>query len=86
MLTFQKKVTALRNCESYVYTICLSMLADEPLACETAKEILVELFKDAEFWMKEEKDRQAYMRRLCIRQCLPQSMHMHAAAASSCVS
>lgn len=86
MMTFQNKVAALRNCESYVYTICLSMLTEEPLACETAKRILVELFKDAEFWMKEEKDRQAYMRRLCMSQCLPQSMQMHAAAVSSCVS
>jgi len=86
MLTFQKKVTALKNCESFVYTICLSMLSEEHLACETAKQILIELFQDSDFWMKEEKDRQAYMRKLCIKRCFPHTMQLQAAAASICVS
>lgn len=86
MLTFQKKVAVLKNCESIVYTICLSILTDEHSACEMAKRVLIELFKDSEFWMREEKDRQAYISRLCMRRCFPPSMHTHAAAASSCVS
>lgn len=86
MMTFQKKVTALRAYESAVYTICLSILTDDKMACDTAKQLLIDLFKDSDFWMKEEQDRQAYISRICISRCFPLTMHMHAAATSSFVS
>ena len=70
MAIFQNMVAELRSCESVVYTICLTMLPDEARACEAAKRILIELFGDSDFWMKPEKDRQAYMTRICIRHCL----------------
>lgn len=88
MAVCQNKIAELRSCEPVVYTICLNLLADESVACEAAKRILVELFRDAEFWMKAEKDRQAYMTRICIRHCLHNVAYAGkpAETASSCVS
>ncbi|WP_168119030.1 hypothetical protein [Paenibacillus sp. HB172176] len=69
MYSFQEKVDALKQCESYVYTLCLHFLIHEYKASESAKQVLIALFKDSVFWKLDNAKRRAYILSHCMRFC-----------------
>ncbi len=67
MSDFNRKVAQLKEEESYVYTICLSMLVHEPEALALSKKVLCELFRDEGYWQLAPADRPKSLLKHCIK-------------------
>lgn len=64
------RLNILRNYETYCYQICYHMLRDERLAVETAKQALIDVYQEAEFFGRSHRERQEMIRRIAVRRSL----------------
>ncbi|WP_309119507.1 hypothetical protein [Paenibacillus sp.] len=69
-MAFEEKVLLLRRYEQRVYSICLHLVGEEPLASEAAEAALVALFGDPAFAAGSEGERSRSARAAAVRHAL----------------
>lgn len=66
MIEYKNRIANLKVFEVLCYSLCIHILVEEALAINATKAVLLDLFKDEQFWLLEGKERDKRARRLAI--------------------
>ncbi|RXZ77865.1 hypothetical protein EBB07_27755 [Paenibacillaceae bacterium] len=71
-MDFQTKIALLKQFEKPCFQICAYLVGDHSVACQTAEQVLTELFATPRFWDGDEEVRKGILKRIATRHSLQQ--------------
>jgi len=73
LISFNDKLTVLKQLETDCYSLCLFLLEEEKAAILAAQHTLIDLFDDSIFWKNDDSGKQSLMVRRATYYCLEQA-------------
>ncbi|WP_239613994.1 hypothetical protein [Cohnella mopanensis] len=70
MIDYRNRIDRLKAVEVLCYSLCIHLLTEELLAVHAAKAALLDLYKDEQFWLLEDSERDQRVRKQAIRRSL----------------